>query len=407
MIDEKNPVVLNTLQSGEKTLSEASRAYIIDNNALNVNEEKTYNVRVWLDENVTTEIEGVQNSNWSAKITINAKYSDHLPTDYEKCVANYGEDSINCQIIAQLDTTGVCPTLDYRGNVSINSSESANSYLCSAPDDYGTSYYYRGNVTNNYVLFGEYYWRIIRINGDGSIRLIYDGTSEHNNEESSEDRQIGTSAFNERYDNNTYIGYMYGNADSEGYDETHNNTNSSTIKIYLDDWYKNNIESKNLSGYISDTLFCNDRTLVTGSGVGTIETIYKGYYGPWSDNFLYRTVQLKCNQQNDRFTTDDESIGNGDLTYPIGLITKDESILAGGYNLNNNNFFLFTGNAFWTMTSHSFNATYASMSKIYSSGSADSSDSVNNIGGVRPIINLKPNSLKLGDGTASNPYRVA
>ena len=113
MIDEKNPVVLNTLQSGEKTLSEASRAYIIDNNALNVNEEKTYNVRVWLDENVTTEIEGVQNSNWSAKITINAKYSDHLPTDYEKCVANYGEDSINCQIIAQLDTTGACPTLDY------------------------------------------------------------------------------------------------------------------------------------------------------------------------------------------------------------------------------------------------------------------------------------------------------
>ena len=77
-------------------------------------------------------------------------------------------------------------------------------------DDYGTTYYFRGAVENNYVKFADYYWRIVRINGDGSIRMIYDGTTAHANGESSSDRQIGTSAFNQNYDDNAYVGYMYG-----------------------------------------------------------------------------------------------------------------------------------------------------------------------------------------------------
>ena len=72
-------------------------------------------------------------------------------------------------------------------------------------DDYGTTYYFRGAAQNNYVKFAGYYWRIIRINGDGSLRLIYDGTSAHANGEISIDRQIGTSAFNSSYNDNAYV----------------------------------------------------------------------------------------------------------------------------------------------------------------------------------------------------------
>ena len=158
MLDTKTPDLLTNYREGEITLENAKSSYILDNNALDKNEEKTYNLRVWLDENVTLETEGVQNSTWSAKVTITAKYSDHLPTDYELCVAKYGEDSINCSIIAQLDNTGKCPTVNEDGTVKFSSSESTNGYLCSAPDDYGTSYYYRGNVENNWVKFAGYYW---------------------------------------------------------------------------------------------------------------------------------------------------------------------------------------------------------------------------------------------------------
>ena len=55
-------------------------------------------------------------------------------------------------------------------------SDKSDKGLYESVDDYGTTYYYRGNVTNNYVKFAGYYWRVIRINGDGSIRLLFAGT---------------------------------------------------------------------------------------------------------------------------------------------------------------------------------------------------------------------------------------
>ena len=162
-------------------------------------------------------------------------------TAYDLCVSEYGSDSIQCSIIAQLNTTGACPTVNDDGSVQITGVEDTNGYLCSAPDDYGTSYYYRGNVTNNYVYFAGYYWRIIRINGDDSIRMIYDGTSAHANSESSEDRQIGTSQYNSSGNDNAYVGYMYGTPASTTYEATHANLNDSTIKSYIDEWYAENI----------------------------------------------------------------------------------------------------------------------------------------------------------------------
>ena len=116
--------------------------------------------------------------------------------------------------------------------------------IYSAKDDLGTSYYFRGNVTNNYVKFANKYWRIIRINGDGTIRMIYAGTSAHANgydDSSANDMSIGTSAFNSSRDDNTYVGYMFGTDGATTYANTHSNRTNSTIKTKLDSWYDTNI----------------------------------------------------------------------------------------------------------------------------------------------------------------------
>ena len=528
MLDTKTPDLLTNYNEGEITLENAKSSYILDNNALDKNEEKTYNLRVWLDENVTLETEGVQNSTWSAKVTITAKYSDHLPTDYELCVAKYGEDSINCSIIAQLDDTGKCPTVDDDGTVNITKAEETNGYVCSAPDDYGTSYYYRGNVENNWVKFAGYYWRILRINGDGSIRMIYAGDASvidalDNKAEVLKNgyddgdtgyTQIGKSLYNDDwkkdnvqesvnsylYYDNAGVGYMYGNRDgivegskqystsshkatdtiyyakeytydaakarftlkdpvgllgteiTEDYvgwytmdstsssvstsyvykitsvtpsdgsssakvgysyvrygttskEKAQTNTNDSTIKEKVDEWYESHIKGTEYESYISDTLFCNDRSLGSNTSssysqlaYGTEKTKYR-----WDD--LSNGIRLTCVQQNDRFTVNDEQIGNGDLTYPIGLLTTDEAYLAGGYS-SNSGYYLYTGNYYWTMSPSFFDGNLASVRYVSSSGYASGESGVNISYGIRPVINLKPNSLNTGDGTASNPYRI-
>ena len=122
-----------------------------------------------------------------------------------------------------------------------------------AEDDWGDSYYFRGAVENNYVKFAGYYWRIIRINGDGSIRIIYDGTSAHANGESSNDRQIGNTVYNNLRNDNAYVGYMYTSG------QVHGLETDSTIKGVLDDWYTTNIANKGYGDKISkEAGFCGD-----------------------------------------------------------------------------------------------------------------------------------------------------
>ena len=436
-------------------------------------------------------------------------------TPYDECVYEYGSDSVQCEILKDYSDSD-CPEVNEDGTILVNKIEDENGYLCSASDNYGMSYYYRGNVVDNYVSFAGYYWRILRINGYGSLRLIYDGTNIHSNGEKSEDRQIGTSRYNQYWKNNNVdagtnsqiyldnagIGYMYGNrdglvtlsgdeyntsskltktntyyfADSYNYNDTidrfslvnpvgilgsnitasnvvgkytcrsttssgqcqilnhitnveintnevviyykvvsygttskekaQTNTNDSTVKEYLDSWYKTNILDKGYDSYINDTLFCNDRSLsvskpngYTQLGYGVEKTTYRAYSSS--------RITLDCAQQNDRFTVDDETIGNGNLIYPIGLVTSDEINLAGAYSrTNNTNYYLYSGTTYWTMTPVFFYDYVADNYVSFSDGYLASGAGVIYEYGIRPVINLKPNSLKSGDGTASNPYKV-
>ena len=311
-----------------------------------------------------------------------------------------------------LDEMRRCPTMNSDGTVTVTGAEDTFGYLCKARDAYGDSYYYRGNVTNNYVKFAGFYWRIIRINGDGTVRVIYDGTSAHANGESSEDRQIGTSAFNDNYNDNAHIGYMYGKTGASTYAETHANTNDSTIRKYINEWSQKIIYSSN-SNYVTDNIFCNDRSFTSsaptnnGTGAGSSTTFYRWYN--FADNAGNNKMMLTCPQKNDAFTMNDTKNGNGALTsgMKVGLITADEVVLAGGWEEGDsgsqysNYYYLYNGQEYWTMSP--FNT--GTVRNVNSRGYIDASN-VSYDRGVRPVFNLKPDVLMQGVGTVSDPYHA-
>ena len=321
---------------------------------------------------------------WSIKVT-------NLTATHTKCTL-YFKVNITNQIIAQLDTSGACPTVNEDGTINV-SAERTNGYVCSAPDDYGTSYYYRGNVTNNYVKFGknesgqDMYWRIIRINGDGSIRMIYDGTSAHQNGEENDDRNIGTSTFN----SGECLGYI-GDQCFGSVSYTYNNhQNDSIIKSYVDDWYERVFLGSPYESYLSDEIFCVSRVID-------------------DNNFgIYKLVDsLRCTNEEDRYTVDVEN-GNGGLTYPIGLVNVIEGRLAGGADFYEVSGHYLDAGIYWTMTPNSYDMSYGLLVYTIRKGMAGAGPSnleITNSYGVKPVINLKTNSLNSGNGTAENPYTV-
>ena len=264
-------------------------------------------------------------------------------------------------------------------------------YTSTNTEDNKVTYYFRGAVKNNYVSFAGFTWRIIRINEDGSIRLIKQDS-------------IGDSAFNEKESYNTYVGYMYGTLSLTNYEAAHANTNSSTIKKALDNWYKTNLIS--YSSLIADSGFCGDRSLASGLGYGKNQTQY-GVYNRLKNN---KEPQFVCPQNNDLYTTLTATKGNKSLTYPIGLITADEVAYAGGVNVSNNNYYLLNGSMFWTMSPYDFSSS-AYVSIVYDDGLRHRgtliADNAQISSSIRPVISIKANTqITSGDGISSNPYVI-
>ena len=266
-----------------------------------------------------------------------------------------------------------------------------------AQDDYGTSYYWRGAATTNYVKFGDWYWRAIRINGDGSLRLFFAGDSP--NAEGS----IGEAIYNNNINNNAYVGYMYGNTSSTNYSEVHANRTNSAIKTTIENWYASNIRGKAFEKYLSDTLFCNDRSIYIGSGTGTSNTTYMPLYRIKNT----KNPSLLCKQKNDRFTVSDTTIGNGDLTYPIGLLTSDELAMSGMvFETYNSPCFLQRDGGYYLMSPGEYDLTTM---VIGATGNGPKIMVPNKSGGdAVPVINITPEAIDTmtGSGTASDPFIV-
>ena len=284
--------------------------------------------------------------------------------------------------------------------------------LYQGTDDYGTTYYYRGNVKNNNVYFAGFYWQIVRINGDGSIRLIYNGT-ENNATGVKQSINNRTYQFNSKYNDPAYVGYMYGDPDATTFAEVHANTNDSTIKAAVDSWYKTNISDKGYSQYVSTAVgFCGDRSFYTnnggsgGDGVQTDKDTRFGAYGRYQAN----TAQFTCPEPaRDLYTTADSGVGNKALTYPVGLITYDEVMFAGVDNrhVNKLSWIYSTGHS-WTMSPSTFWAASSHVSEWgdNSAGFLRYDWSTNSFS-ARPVINLKADvEISGGTGTANDPFIV-
>jgi len=442
-------------------------------------------------------------------VTMNDNYVSNEEVSYY-ILNTWGEISYNTayKINAYTKSVGASSTTYTITDADVYTSKALDSYdsevgLYATTDDDGTTYFYRGLVKNNYVSFGGYIWRIIRINGNGTIRMIYAGASA---EEIGVEDQIGKSAYNDKYWDPTYVGYKYSDSDlvyrenttlttytamqssykycysksftkdetikkfqlsqvdgdiicgvwdetylkalnegyiytlfetsptsthysvfkldsyasstsakgywisynSPNYASTLQNETNSTIKGKLDSWYETNIVGKKdangqlITNYISDEVFCNDRSVYSESGYLMSPSSYYIPYRRIAEQFI---PSLNCSQDSDKF-----SVTNGNLTYPIALITIDEASLAGGRTSNvNDQYYLYTGQTYWTMSPSHFGQSSGSAGGwcVALNGKLDPWNSLASPYGVRPVINLKSNvKITKGTGTASNPYEL-
>ena len=368
------------------------------------NAKHTYLLKIYYPKKATS-----QNANQGAAFSAHVEItSAKAPT-----VSNLAETILaNNEVKAPITTPGAAI------------STASEALLASTEDDYGTSYYFRGAVTNNYVEFANKCWRIVRVGGDGSVKLILhnDNTTgaanpcdaANNSDSAAFARYSGTtykSAFNKRYNDNAYLGFKYGTPGSSTYEATHANTNDSTILNNLETWYTNNL--KTYADAIADTEWCNDKTNVTdttfnpsdysnvnGSGYGINDT----YYGATkrllsADNKAGGTgPSLKCNGELSKITS------------KVGLITADELAFAGyAFERNNTTTYLqenATDSRWWSLSPGRFGSSYACVWFVGGS-SVDFNDYyVDNSYGLRPSISLKSTTNVTGNGTSDKPYKV-
>ena len=328
--------------------------------------------------------------------------------------------------------------------------------LASTEDDYGTSYYFRGAVTNNFVEYANMCWRIVRVTGDGSIKLVlynYNGLTSTNNTPSSStpcnvtgndlafaryEGDTYTSSFNPSNNDNAYVGFMYWRAGASSYAAAHANTNASTILTNLNKWYTN-VLSKQANfkdSQLADTIWCNDKSVVTDTTFNPFSLTLGTNYG-YAENASYysatkRLVQassrtaggtgpsLICPNDNNggklsKFTVSDTTYGNGALSGydKVGLLTADEITFAGGtYDTLNSTYYIY-GNTnsgwWWSLTPHFFNVDhggYAYVWVVRGNTRGLQSDYVSDNDRVRPSLSLVASTKVTGAGTATNPYKV-
>ena len=272
----------------------------------------------------------------------------------------------------------------------------------------GTTYYFRGEVNNNYVQFGErqsdeyagyhdtenywkiyypslsacqnasdynvnctkvhssgeyYTWRIVRINEDGTVRLILDN-----------EITGGTYTFNSNSSTDN-IGNMY--------------YSNSDIKSNVESWYNSAISSADHAKVATGNYFCEAAKVKPSNDytTGDATVLLGNGYIP----------NLKCETDGNNY---------GLLNNSVGLINYDEAVIAGGaYNTNNFDYYLRYKSDYWTMSPAGLDYS-AEEWYIYSTGNIRNWAVRSSDRKIRPVINLKADVLATGSGTLSDPYIV-
>lgn len=262
------------------------------------------------------------------------------------------------------------PTLT---NSSNNTNDASGLYKSTATNDESPTYYFRGNVKNNYVSFTGFTWRIVRINEDSTIRLVMQGGINNNTE---------TYVFNPTRKGLAYIYYSNSNVESG-------------IKYTLDNWYQTNIVDKNYSNYVAiGDYFCEQvKVRASTTTLNTTGSATGIYYENYTPNF-------KC---------ETDGNGKGIVNASIGLLTYDEVIHAGGYvDKNNTAYYLYDGtnNKFFTMSPDCINNYDYAYVWNFSTYANVSTSRVSNPGAARPVINIKADTKVTGSGTSTDMFII-
>ena len=318
-----------------------------------------------------------------------------------------------------------------------NNPEYVTNGLYSIEDEDGTSYYFRGNVNNNNVQFGEYtsdyyvyqgnntniyqsesscteagnssctqvklasagdkmYWKIIRINGDGSLRLIYNGTSANpDNSDLAHSYVVGFTPYNLESNDPKYAGYTYDN----GVD--------SFIKKEVDTWYKNTLGSSSYDSKVLGGRFCSDSSGYKPASEYGFSGIDFNVFASYDRLFQSATNYAKPNAPVLNCPSTSEIYG-GSYRLKAGLITADELVLAGDNPGVTTDSYLSPGKSgieYWSMTPAGFTRggalVWRESDRLYAYY-------VDGDGAVRPVINVTTeNGFTSGDGTASSPYTIS
>ncbi len=264
-------------------------------------------------------------------------------------------------------------------------------------NDTNPVYFYRGtNSLNNNVIYGDFCWKIVRTTETGGVRLIYNGKPENNkcNTTTESDFSIGSSKFNESKDHAKYVGYMYGEDDTP-----YENIHDSTIKKYLDKWYIDNIKGKYFEQKLDKkSIYCGDRK------PGEKGNEWQYYTGTDRLITLFQP-SLVCAPK-DAFSVE---AGNKKLTYPIGLLTVDEAMMAGTAHFGNynENYYLYTGNTYYLMSPNRTEKEDPARMLVVNNKGDTASVLANSSRYVRPVITIS-SSIKIitGKGTKDFPYVI-
>ena len=477
----------NGYDSGVKRVKDlGTETYrIVDETSLAIGKSVTYKLYLWISSEAGNDI---QDKVYKSKIVVSST-SNRVGDTY--CKDKGFTTLSDCMLVITNHEKSVeeaKTNIKAKGTPDFSQIATTDEGLYMAEDDEGESYYYRGAVKNNYVSFAGFIWRIIRRNGDGSVRMIYSGKS---TSDTGSESTIGYIRYDNKYFAPMYVGYKYsdkvslhednsGNVDYyyftnttkydfgtsytfdestkkftltgnirqltwndnyneivnnklysclnsecnvvykvtgysnattmivqpitynvENYQDTLSNKVNSNIKSNIDEWYKTNII--NYSSYLADETFCNNRSILSGSGYKEDEeTLYQA-----KDNLENaKFPKLKCDKELDKFS---QKNGQAKLDYPVALITADEVAMAGAITgETNSKYYLYNNQDYWTMTPSNFSDGIARVNIVFETGSIVTYCSVADHAGVRPVINLKQNvTISKGDGTTLNPFVVA
>ena len=407
--------------------------------SMNSSESNNYRLRMYVDESYNPQGDG-GGLTFSVRINVYGKAGDkYVPLTTQKILEDNELQEETTNMFNYASNGSYIASITEEGPQYGSEPSQVTNGLYSMNDEDGVSYYYRGAVENNNVQFGEYtsdyyvyenvglyyqslesckeanvgfedectqvklasagdkmYWKIVRVNGDGSLRLIYNGTSATpTNSDLVHSYAVGQVPYNLEYDDPKYTGYTYDNG------------TDSFIKKEVDTWYKNTLGSSSYDSKVVGGRFCSDssgyreETAVGGNVFASFDRLAP-VYGKLMGLEMQENVTptLKCPS-----TT--ESYG-GSYRLKAGLITADELVLGGETFGVVGNSYLNPGESgmyYWSMTPAAFYYGYA---LVWSEFESLNDDIVTNGGAARPVINVTTeNGFTSGDGTASSPYQLS